>query len=51
MEYVEYVSKNQIVDNELLNKILDYNNILDIDTQCKMIKFFLKNKVKKGILR
>ena len=31
MEYVEYESKNRIVDNELLNKILDYNNILDLD--------------------
>ena len=31
MEYSEYESKNRIVDNELLNKILDYNNILNLD--------------------
>ena len=30
MEYLEYKSKNVIVDNELLNKILDFNNITDI---------------------
>jgi len=31
MDYIEYVEKNKIVSDELLNKILDYNNITDID--------------------
>ncbi|MBP5445653.1 MAG: DHH family phosphoesterase [Acholeplasmatales bacterium] len=31
MKYVEYVAKNRIVNDELLNKILDYNNILNLD--------------------
>ena len=31
MEYVEYISKNNIVSNDLLNRILDYNNITNLD--------------------
>lgn len=31
MNYLEYEAKNRIVKDDLLNKILDYNNILDLD--------------------
>lgn len=31
MKYLEYKAKNRIVNNELLNTILDYNNILNLD--------------------
>ena len=31
MNYIEYVSKNRIVNDDLLNKILNYNNIFDLD--------------------
>ena len=31
MNYVEFIAKNRIVNDDLLNKILNYNNIYDLD--------------------
>ncbi|MCR5461588.1 MAG: DHH family phosphoesterase [bacterium] len=31
MNYIEYVCENRIVNDDLLNKILNYNNIFDLD--------------------
>lgn len=31
MNYIEYVATNRIVNDDLLNKILNYNNIFDLD--------------------